>query len=122
MSGKNSRRLGKVLVLALALGLAGAWPGVARASGRGVAPVGAPQEGLLASAWQWLARWSGNLPGAQSLSRLWAAEGLGIDPNGGHASTGPTTHAGLGIDPDGGRSTVSPTTDAGLGLDPNGGH
>ncbi|HZF10593.1 MAG TPA: hypothetical protein VFE33_17545 [Thermoanaerobaculia bacterium] len=122
MSGKNSRRLGRVLVLALALGLAGAWPGVARASGRGEARVGAQQEGLLASAWQWLARWSGSLPGAQSLSRLWAAEGPGLDPNGGHASTGPTTHVGPGLDPDGGRSTVSPTTDMGPGLDPDGHH
>jgi len=122
MSGKNSRRLGRVLVLTLALGLAGAWPGVARASGRGAARVGAPQEGLFASAWQWLAQWWGSPATGPGLNHVWAAGGLGIDPDGGHASTGPTSHVGPGLDPDGGRSTVSPTTDAGPGIDANGGH
>jgi hypothetical protein len=95
---------------------------MARVAGHGAARGGAPQEGVFAQAWDWIAQWWGGVTGERGISRLWAAEGPGIDPDGSHASTNPTTQAGPGLDPDGGRTSVSPMADMGPGLDPNGGH
>jgi len=103
MSHHRLRQLGITLILAAALGLAGAQPGAARVSGHGETRHVLPQPGLFEQAWDWLGSW---VPGVPSLSRLWAASGPGIDPNGAR-TTGtppapvPTTDMGPGIDPDG---------------------
>jgi hypothetical protein len=118
MSGRQLRSLGMALTLAAVLGFAGAQPGAAEAPHR----VPARQVGVLERAWDWLAGWLGGQGGNQGLTPLWAAQGLGMDPNGGHSTAPPATtgDASFGLDPDGGRSTV--TSDLGFGLDPNGGH
>jgi len=116
MSGRQLRTLSMVLTLAAVLGFAGVQPGAAAVRNR--VPTG--QAGTLERAWDWLAGWIGGhgQAGSQDLARLWADEGMGLDPNGGHASV--NGDAGYGLDPDGSRATVS--VDAGMGSDPNGSH
>jgi hypothetical protein len=109
MSHHRFRQLGITLILAAALGLAGAQPGAARVSGRGKPRLVLPQPGRFESAWDWLGRWvPGGLPEVPGLSRLWAADWGGLDPNG--AKTTGTPPAPV------------PTTDMGPGIDPNGSH
>ena len=110
MLERNTRLLG-TLVLALALALSAAQPGMA-AVGAHATRAAAAQGGLFGSVWNWLvARWSGQNAGGRGLSSLWGAVGPEMDPNGGAAPRSTGTGA---------PSAVSPTTDVGPGMDPNG--
>ena len=105
MSHHRFRQLGIAVALPAALGLAVAPPSAAQAARRAGTRLVQPQPGLFELAWDWLA---GAIPGARSLSRLWAADtGPGIDSNGARTT---------------GTPPVRPATDAGPGLDPDGRH
>jgi hypothetical protein len=104
MSHPRFRPLGIAIALTAALGLAVAQPGAAQVSGRGATRLVLPRAGLLERAWDWLAG-PGGVPGVRSLSRLWAGDYGGIDPNGakptGTPPAPPATGAGPGLAPDG---------------------
>ncbi|HEX4963168.1 MAG TPA: hypothetical protein VF173_20220 [Thermoanaerobaculia bacterium] len=95
----SSRRWRATLVLAAAL-LVLALP-AARAAERPAPPRAVAGPGLAATLWN-------------ALTRLWAQEGSGLDPDG---ST-KTVDEGGGLDPSG--RTQAATGDAGSGLDPSG--
>lgn len=58
------------------------------------------------------------------LTRIWAHNGCGIDPNGGCQSVTVKSDNGCGLDPDGRcrpGQTITANSDNGCGLDPSGG-
>jgi len=89
-----------VLVLVAILGFAGAQPGVAEGRLR----VSAHPVSVLDRIWDWLT-------GQGVLTRLWAEQGLGMDPDGSRATVPPTPSTHVGMTGKG---------DQGMGMDPNG--